>query len=325
MQNKKRAFLFCAVSAVIIVSVIAVRPAYYQQTTNANERLDTTRPRTVLTASTTDVPRRIDALAPAQNARLMRELNWTFVGRPQRGWHLYAPLVRRLIGTEQEAGTNSFAEALARWQQTRGLMPTGVLDSETLERMIETWQSRRSPDRTPPPAERLITAPPSDFYHPTRPAELRQVEREAYAAFRRMVAAAVADPSSGLTQTRTGQLAPQERYLRIISSYRTREYQEQLRRQSPNSSRAGLAVNSPHFTGRALDIYVGGDPVDTSDYNRVIQVRTQIYQWLVRNAERFGFHPYFYEPWHWEYRPPQPPQLPLISAEETALPPPPPQ
>jgi LAS superfamily LD-carboxypeptidase LdcB len=25
------------------------------------------------------------------------------------------------------------------------------------------------------------------------------------------------------------------------------------------------------------------------------------YRWLVRNAERFGFCPYFYEPWHWEY------------------------
>ncbi|HZH32789.1 MAG TPA: hypothetical protein VEY11_18625 [Pyrinomonadaceae bacterium] len=25
------------------------------------------------------------------------------------------------------------------------------------------------------------------------------------------------------------------------------------------------------------------------------------YRWPVRNAERFGFRPYFYEPWHWEY------------------------
>ena len=34
---------------------------------------------------------------------------------------------------------------------------------------------------------------------------------------------------------------------------------------------------------------------------RAIQVKTLVYQWLVRNAERFGFRPYFYEPWHWEY------------------------
>ena len=64
---------------------------------------------------------------------------------------------------------------------------------------------------------------------------------------------------------------------------------------------AGLAMNSPHFTGRALDLYVGGDPVDTRDSNRAIQVNTPAYKWLVRNAERFGFRPYFYEPWHWEY------------------------
>ena len=323
MQNKRKVFLFCAVG--VFISLLMVQPAYYQQTSNINTISDSTvRPRMVLTARS-EAPRRIDALTATENARLMRELNWTFVGRPQRGWHLYAPLVRRLIGTEHEAGTNSFAEALARWQQTTGLTPTGVLDAETLNRMIETWQSRRSSDRTPPSTSQLITAPASDFYHPTRPAELRQVEREAYAAYRRMVAAAVADPSSGLIQTRTGELAPQERYLRIISSYRTREYQEQLRRQSPNSSRAGLAVNSPHFTGRALDIYVGGDPVDTNDYNRAIQVRTRIYQWLVRNAERFGFQPYFYEPWHWEYRPPQAPTLPIITTERNPLPPPPPQ
>ena len=59
--------------------------------------------------------------------------------------------------------------------------------------------------------------------------------------------------------------------------------------------------NSPHFTGRALDLYVGGDPVDTKDANRAIQVTTPAYKWLVRNADRFGFRPYFYEPWHWEY------------------------
>jgi len=74
-----------------------------------------------------------------------------------------------------------------------------------------------------------------------------------------------------------------------------------LRRQSPNAGSAGLAVHSPHTTGRALDLFVGGDPVDTKDSNRAIQVNTPAYRWLVRNAERFGFRPYFYEPWHWEY------------------------
>src|ERR671914_863566 len=116
-----------------------------------------------------------------------------------------------------------------------------------------------------------------------------------------MVSTGAADPSSGLKVTSTGELAPEEKFLKIISSFRSREHQDRLRQQSPNSGRAGLAVNSPHFTGRALDIYVGGDPVDTKDSNRAIQVNTPAYRWLVRNAERFGFRPYFYEPWHWEY------------------------
>jgi LAS superfamily LD-carboxypeptidase LdcB len=108
-----------------------------------------------------------------------------------------------------------------------------------------------------------------------------------------MIAAAHGDPSL--------KLARGDKYLKIISSFRTPEYQNQLRQKSPTSGTAGLAVNSPHFTGRALDLYVGGDPVDTKDANRAIQVNTPAYRWLVRNAERFGFRPYFYEPWHWEY------------------------
>ena len=147
--------------------------------------------------------------------------------------------------------------------------------------------------RTPADPSELMVAPPSDFYDPGRAEELRQVERNTYAAYKEMIAAAMADPSLNLKST--------DKFLKIISSYRTRDYQDRLREQSPNSGRAGLAVNSPHFTGRALDIYVGGSPVDTADANRAIQVNTRAYQWLVRNAERFGFRPYFYEPWHWEY------------------------
>jgi len=101
-------------------------------------------------------------------------------------------------------------------------------------------------------------------------------------------------------QPRT-ELAPAEKYLKIVSSFRSHEYQERLRKQSPNAGRAGLATNSPHFTGRALDLYVGGEPVETKDSNRALQIQTPVYQWLVRNSERFGFRPYYYEPWHWEY------------------------
>jgi len=158
--------------------------------------------------------------------------------------------------------------------------------------MVSQWQGNRLKNRAAATPDQLLTAPPSDFYDPSRAPELRQVERNTYAAYKEMLAAATDDLK----------LAHTSSYFKIISSFRSREYQENLRRKSPDAGSAGLAVNnSPHFTGRALDLYVGGDPVDTKDANRAIQVNTPAYRWLVQNAERFGFRPYFYEPWHWEY------------------------
>ena len=237
----------------------------------------------------------------ARNALLSTELNWTFGGKPQRGWYLYKPLISRLLNTKNDVASDSFASVLARWQKKSGLMPSGVLDEQTLYAMIAAWQNARLKDRSSARPDQLLTAPISDFYDPTRAEELRQVERETYAAYKRMVSAAIANKSLGLARGAKGQLAPGEKYLKIISAFRSPEYQEKLRRESPNSGSAGLAVNSPHFTGRALDLYVGGEPVDTRDSNRAVQVETRVYQWLVLNADRFGFRPYCYEPWHWEY------------------------
>jgi uncharacterized protein YcbK (DUF882 family) len=166
--------------------------------------------------------------------------------------------------------------------------------------MVSEWQNNRLKNRTYASPDQLVEPPSSEFYDPERPAELRQVDRNAYVAYKRMLEAAIADPTLKLAH-KGGELAPTEKYFKIVSSFRSREYQDKLRRESPNAGSAGLAVNSPHFTGRALDLYVGGDPVDTRDSNRAIQVNTPAYKWLVRNAERFGFRPYFYEPWHWEY------------------------
>jgi zinc D-Ala-D-Ala carboxypeptidase len=239
--------------------------------------------------------------AATRNALLRTELNWNFGGKQQRGWRLYTLLINRLIDANHEPDSAEFAVSLARWQDRAGLSPSGVLDEESLHSMISLWQGARLKERAYARPDQLVTAAATDFYHPTRPDELRQVERETYAAYKRMVAAAATDPSLGLARGTDGQLAQGEKYLKIISAFRSREYQEQLRRQSPNVGRAGLAVNSPHFTGRTLDLYVGGEPVETKDSNRAIQVQTPVYQWLVRNAERFGFRPYFYEPWHWEY------------------------
>jgi D-alanyl-D-alanine carboxypeptidase len=242
-----------------------------------------------------------DRAPAARNALLSTELNWTFGSKEQHGWYLYTSLIKRLIDTKGDPASRRFAAALARWQQRSGLRPSGVLDEESLYAMVAEWQGRRIKDRTLALPEALLTAPAADFFDPERLEELRQVERETFAAYRRMVAAALADRSLGLAQGSKGQLAASEKFLKIISSFRSREYQERLRQQSPQAGTAGLAVNSPHFTGRALDLYVGGEAVSTNDRNRAIQVQTPVYQWLVRNAEHFGFRPYFYEPWHWEY------------------------
>ncbi|HEU4795487.1 MAG TPA: D-alanyl-D-alanine carboxypeptidase family protein [Pyrinomonadaceae bacterium] len=239
--------------------------------------------------------------AATQNMQLRNELTWTFGGKQQRGWYLYDLLISKTLDTQDEPGTSDFAAALASWQKRNRLSADGLLDQDVFMRLVSHWQGNRLKQRNYPDASQLVTAPPADFYDPGRAAELRQVERNAYAAYKRMIAAAIADPELDLANTGPAELAPKEKYFKIISSFRSREYQDELRRRSPNAGSAGLAVNSPHFTGRALDIYVGGDPVDTKDSNRAIQVNTPAYRWLVRNAERFGFRPYFYEPWHWEY------------------------
>jgi D-alanyl-D-alanine carboxypeptidase len=240
-------------------------------------------------------------VAASRNSVLRTELNWTFGGKQQHGWYLYTPLINQLLDGQYDTGSDHFASALSRWQKKSGLTPSGVLDEEALYKMVSEWQGRRLKGYGYARPDELVTAPASDFYDPSRPDELRQVERETYAAYKRMVAAAAGDPALYLTLVAGGELAPAEKYLKIISSFRSHEYQERLRRQSPNAGSAGLATNSPHFTGRALDLYVGGEPVETKDSNRALQIQTPVYQWLVLNAERFGFRPYYYEPWHWEY------------------------
>ena len=240
--------------------------------------------------------------AATTNVSLRNDLTWTFGGKQQRGWYLYDLLIGKTLNTTHDPTTSDFAAAVASWQRRSRTTADGILDQDTLMALVSQWQGNRLKDRSYATPDQLLTAPPSDFYDPSRADEMRQVERDTYAAYKRMIAAAIADPALKLAHTSSEQLAPAEKYFKIVSAFRSREYQENLRRKSPNAGSAGLAVNnSPHFTGRALDLYVGGSPVDTKDSNRAIQVNTPAYRWLVQNAERFGFRPYFYEPWHWEF------------------------
>src|SRR5581483_8360388 len=242
-------------------------------------------------AATANAATALFVSAASRNADLQDSLTWAFGGKSQRGWRLYAPLVGGLIGADSAQTSGDFAAQLSRWQQQHGASANGILDNGTWSQMVADFQANRLKDHSRPTADELVTIPTSECYDPSRPEALRQVERRTYTAYKQMVAAAAAD----------GALAGGEQYFKVISALRTPEYQAALRAQSPNSGRAGLAVNSPHFTGRALDLYVGGEPVSTKDDNRAIQTQTKAYRWLVKNAGRFGFRPYFYEPWHWEY------------------------
>jgi LAS superfamily LD-carboxypeptidase LdcB len=288
---------FVIIALLVLVAGVVAFAAHNQSRSKSAEPVKPT-----ARVTKTNAPK-ASAFAPAAtaNASLRNELTWTFGGKQQRGWYLYNLLIGETLNQHDDAATTDFAESLSKWQKKHGLSADGVLDEDALMAMVSLWQSNRLKNKAYATPDQLLTAPPSDFYDPSRADELRQVERSTYAAYKKMIAAAIADSSLKLAHTAAGELAPGEQYLKIVSSFRSREYQDNLRRQSPNSGSAGLAVNSPHFTGRALDLYVGGSPVDTKDSNRAIQVNTPVYRWLVRNADRFGFRPYFYEPWHWEY------------------------
>jgi len=246
------------------------------------------------------VPARFGAAAN-RNAELRNNLAWSFGGKQQQGWSLYAPLIANLTGADANAPEDEFAMRVSSWQRLNEIESNGVLDGDTWSRMVAALQSQRMKNHTAANPSELVTIPASDCYDPARPEELRKAESETYAAYKRMITAAASDPSLGLQVAGKDQLAAGEKFLKVVSAFRSQQYQDQLRKQSPNSGRAGLAVNSPHSTGRALDLYVGGDPVSTKDDNRALQTRTPVYRWLVKNAGRFGFRPYFYEPWHWEY------------------------
>ena len=269
------------------------------------QRARTSGPSVTKTASGTKVYDRSSEFGKAavENSRLRNSLQWTFGGKAQNGWNIYVPLISDTIGTDSGPDSAEFALAISKWQERSGLASTGVLDRDTLESFTKYWQSQRLGRAGLSLTDSLLVAPIGEFFDPTRSPDLLQLERGTYAAYKRMIAAAAKDLRRELKITNSGVLASDEKFLRIISAYRSPEYQESLRKKEPNAGRAALAVNSPHSTGHALDIYVGGEPVKTLDSNRLVQIQTPAYKWLVKNARRFGFYPYFYEPWHWEYVP----------------------
>ena len=238
--------------------------------------------------------------AAAANARSLRTLAWSPFGRAETGWETYAPLVEREIGTGCDPATPGFARALADWQGRRQLPPDGVLSDPVFAQLKGVVQLRRpfvrvrQGDVCPaaPAAERLTWADASEGYG----GKLVQLRTGALAAYRRMAAAARADDP---------RIAADPRNLTIFSGFRSPEYDAARCAKEHNCNGIVRATCSPHRTGLAMDLYVGQapgfEPDSSADPNRLFMSRTPTYRWLVANADRYGFLPYPFEPWHWEW------------------------
>ena len=95
--------------------------------------------------------------------------------------------------------------------------------------------------------------------------------------------------------------------LKAVSAWRVHrwrsrsDYEAYVRRNYPSlaEGRKWVAFDSPHETGLAVDIGVGGlwPTRNTVDAQR----RRPLHKWLVRHAAAYGWMPYTAEPWHWEF------------------------
>lgn len=239
------------------------------------------------------------AVAATQNAASLAMAEWSAFGRPETGWEIYAPLVKHELATSCPPAVPGFAQALASWQSQHNLPATGVMDEATLKSLNVLWLRRRpfveaaahGACPPPPPAFRLAFATPAEGYQ-TKPIQLRTTALDAY---RRMAAAArQALPS----------LADDKQLLTIFSGFRD-PAEEAARCATGGCGTVAKANCSAHRTGLALDLYLGaapGSPPESStDDNRLFQSHSAVYRWLVANAARFGFVPYPFEPWHWEW------------------------
>ena len=249
-----------------------------------------------------DAPRFADAAA--RNAEGIDTLPFAPFRRPETGWRVYAPHIAVEIGSSCAWDSTGFANALAGWQRANGLPPTGVLDAATFEVMRVRWHLKRPfviLNRTigcppPPPPEALASADPGEVYG-SAPLQARA---DALAALRRMTADARAqDPA----------IARDRQALLIFSGYRSPEANDLTCLVPGACDNVSRAPCSAHRTGLAFDLVVGAAPggrVDsTEDFNRLAQSQTPAYRWMVRNAHRYGFVNYVFEPWHWEWSPPE--------------------
>jgi LAS superfamily LD-carboxypeptidase LdcB len=233
------------------------------------------------------------------NASNLHSLSFAPFHRPERGWETYAPLIATEIGTRCAPNSPGFASALAQWQQKRGLNATGQLDQSTFAFMKAVWQDERpfvltsrSGCPAPPSEADLETSRPGEGYG----GKVVQLTPGAFAAYRRMVRDARAQVPA---------IRADPRYLQIFSAFRSPAYDAARCEAEHNCNGIVRATCSAHRTGRAMDLYVGSapgfGPDSTADPNRLAMTQSPAYRWLVLNARNYGFVPYAFEPWHWEW------------------------
>jgi LAS superfamily LD-carboxypeptidase LdcB len=173
------------------------------------------------------------------------------------------------------------------------------MDEATLRAMNQLWIGRRpfvkaSAKACPPaPAEAsLARATPAESYG----GKTIALRPGALAAYRAMTAAARRD---------LPQLAADKRLMTLFSGYRSPDADDARCAAEGDCQGVVRASCSAHRTGLALDIDLGaapGERIDSADdANRLFISRSAPYRWLVANAGRFGFVPYPFEPWHWEW------------------------
>ena len=248
-----------------------------------------------------DVHERAFAGAGLANAVSVYTLEWAPFGPAEWGWVTYVPLLQKEIGTDCQPGSPDFAEALSRFQARYGLTATGVFDRATFEVLKGVLQERRPfimarlRDECPsPPPLRLLGYLVEEEEHADRLTRL--LRRDVLDAYRRMVAAARAE---------VPEINADRELLQIFSGFRDPEADAARCAAQGNCDGLRRAVCSAHRTGTAVDLYVGQlfdmgvDNTNADSRRHMSQGAT--YRWLVKNAGRFGFVPYLYEPWHWEW------------------------
>jgi hypothetical protein len=238
--------------------------------------------------------------AARRNAAGLDQQTVSPYGRPEMGWAAYAPLIAGMVGTTCGPASPAFAAALAAWQSAHGVTPAaGVVDDATLQALKIAWQRARPfvaasahGCPAPPREDTLRVVPASEAYA----GKAMVIRPAALAAYERMLGAARAEVPA---------LSADHQLMTIFSAYRSPASDAARCATENNCQNLVRTTCSAHLTGLAVDLNLGaapGMPPDSAgDANRRAVVEGPAYRWMAANAGRFGFVPYPFEPWHWEW------------------------